>query len=1317
MRRALKITAWSLAAVLAIALVLLAAVMVVGNTVRGRALIESMTARLTAGHVRLAGLGGSFPGALELERLELADERGVWLTATHIFVHWSPLELLARRIHVATLQAAQLDIERAPVKSSSSDSSTSIPHIDVEQFNIGTLILGAPLARVRTRLTLSGTAHLRSLQDAAATLSARRIDGAAGDYELTLRFDPRRMDANLKLTEPGGGTLESLLGIPGLGALSVVASLAGPRGAEQVEVSASAGALQAHASGTVDLEHASAELTWGLDAPAMTLRAGLAWQRLALHGSWHGPFVAPRAQGTLRVDALEAGGARLESLEGSMQADKGALGVHSVVNGLVLPGPQPQLLAASPLTADATLRLDDPKYPVRLNAVHRVFALNATILPLAPRSANFEVRLPELAPFSALLGQDIRGRGELRGTLLLLDGSSRIDLEASTDVQPGTTLLAQLVSGASRLRMKASVSQKSMDLERLEFSGRVISASLAGRAQRAADPSAAVQSIDARYEATLNDLKVVSPALAGTLTMKGNLSGPIRSLATQVQLNSSVSLHGAPREVIEASIHARGLPDRLSATVQALGTLEGARLQLTAAIDRAADGGLRIKVQHGTWRSAQLQADLTTSASFAPQHGNARLRIDHLADLDPILGTSVTGRVSAEMSFTPANNATHAHLRADGQDLVLGGLALSAHLGADGPLDGLTVRLTAETPDLAGAPASIDMGARLNVSGQALNVRRLAARYHDQTLRLLAPATVGFGDGVTLSAIRLGIQHAVLEVEGRVSPAPDLRASLQKVDAPLVNTFVPGLLAQGTLEGSAQIHGSFLAPTGEITLKAKGVRLAGDAARNLQALDAHASAQLAGSSARVDAQLQAGPGSQLAITGTAPLTATGGLDLKITGNLDAALANPFLEARGRRATGTLAIDASITGPAAAPDINGAVDIRQGDLRDFAQGLHLAGITGHLIGSSGTLKIDSLVAHAAPGQVSVTGTIGVLQPKIPVDLVFTATNAQPITSDLLTTNLNASLKLTGNLRERADLAGTIDLHRTVIGVPNALPADVAVLDVRRPGEVQPEAPEHRLVIGLDLDLRAPREILVQGRGLNAELSGELHIHGTTDDPRVSGSFEMIRGTFALASTQLTFSDGRVSFNGAGLHNQIDPSLDFTAGATAANATTTLHITGLATAPQFTLSSVPSLPEDEILARLLFGESASQLTALQIAQIGVALASLSGVGGGGPNPLARVQKALGLDRLSVGSGTTNPTTGQTTGAALEAGRYVSSRVFVGAKQSTTGYSQVEVDVDLTKHLKLQTRLGNGTAIQGTTPDNDPGSTIGFVYQLEY
>jgi translocation and assembly module TamB len=98
---------------------------------------------------------------------------------------------------------------------------------------------------------------------------------------------------------------------------------------------------------------------------------------------------------------------------------------------------------------------------------------------------------------------------------------------------------------------------------------------------------------------------------------------------------------------------------------------------------------------------------------------------------------------------------------------------------------------------------------------------------------------------------------------------------------------------------------------------------------------------------------------------------------------------------------------------------------------------------------------------------------------------------------------------------------------------------------------------------------------------------------------------------------------------------------------------------------------------------------------------------------------VQKKLGLDRLSVSSGgSTTATGGQTSGTTVEAGRYVSDRVYVGARESTTGFSQVEVDVDISKHLKVQTRVGNGSATtQGVTPENDPGSSVGMVYQFEY
>ncbi len=146
---------------------------------------------------------------------------------------------------------------------------------------------------------------------------------------------------------------------------------------------------------------------------------------------------------------------------------------------------------------------------------------------------------------------------------------------------------------------------------------------------------------------------------------------------------------------------------------------------------------------------------------------------------------------------------------------------------------------------------------------------------------------------------------------------------------------------------------------------------------------------------------------------------------------------------------------------------------------------------------------------------------------------------------------------------------------------------------------------------------------------------------------------------------------------------------TVGAT----TVIMKITGPADAPQFELTSSPPLGQDEIMAQLLFGTSVQQLSGLQVAQIGATLATLSGVGGdSGLNPLAKLQKSLGLDRLTVGSGTTYTATGpESAGASIAAGRYITKRVYVEAKQTSQGTSQLETDVDLTKHLKLQTRRG--------------------------
>jgi translocation and assembly module TamB len=350
---------------------------------------------------------------------------------------------------------------------------------------------------------------------------------------------------------------------------------------------------------------------------------------------------------------------------------------------------------------------------------------------------------------------------------------------------------------------------------------------------------------------------------------------------------------------------------------------------------------------------------------------------------------------------------------------------------------------------------------------------------------------------------------------------------------------------------------------------------------------------------------------------------------------------------------------------------------------------------------------------------MSGRVGVLQKGVPVDLKITARNAQPLVSKLITANLNADLTIMGTARERLDVAGTLHLNKTLIGIPNGLPLNVAVLDVRRRGKKAVVVRGKPLIIGLNVAVNAPQDIQVEGRGLEARMHGDLQAGGTTESPLVSGGFDLDRGTFSLATGRLNFTEGRVSFNGAGLQNKIDPTLDFTAQTTIGDTTATLRITGLADAPVFAFTSLPAKPPDEILALLLFGAPTQQLTPLQLAQVGAALASMSGIGGNNSlNPLVKIQKSLGLDRLSIGSGTTNAQTGQDTGASISAGRYISKRIYLEAKQSTAGTSQLEADIDLTKHLRLQTRLGNGTAsVQGTTPDNDPGSSVGLIYRFEY
>ncbi|MDP2618767.1 MAG: translocation/assembly module TamB domain-containing protein, partial [Hyphomicrobiales bacterium] len=146
----------------------------------------------------------------------------------------------------------------------------------------------------------------------------------------------------------------------------------------------------------------------------------------------------------------------------------------------------------------------------------------------------------------------------------------------------------------------------------------------------------------------------------------------------------------------------------------------------------------------------------------------------------------------------------------------------------------------------------------------------------------------------------------------------------------------------------------------------------------------------------------------------------------------------------------------------------------------------------------------------------------------------------------------------------------------------------------------------------------------------------------------------------------------------------------------NITVTVSVRGRASDPDVTFSSAPDLPQDEILARLLFGRSVTDLSPLQIARLAAAAAELAGGGGNSPI-LDRIRATTGLDNLDI-------VTQQGGGIGVEAGTYINENVYLGV-QAGEESADATINLDVTPELKLR----------GTAGTRD--TSLGIFYEQEY
>ncbi|BDA82842.1 translocation/assembly module TamB [Aureimonas sp. SA4125] len=609
-------------------------------------------------------------------------------------------------------------------------------------------------------------------------------------------------------------------------------------------------------------------------------------------------------------------------------------------------------------------------------------------------------------------------------------------------------------------------------------------------------------------------------------------------------------------------------------------------------------------------------------------------------------------------------------------------------LGAQGTLSGT-----------ASATGSItDPNAVFDISAAGVSVA--------QTRAAGAPAVAAIARGsyrdarLAIETARVDVGGGTLTVAGSAGDTLDLTVDIANIPASLAAAAAAGIDPQGTINGSLRATGPASNPAATYDLRAAGLSLAQTRDAGVGPLDLTASGRFADKTLTLDADL-AGSGLTFAANGSVDLAGAPQLDLALNGTVPLSIANRILAEGGRSVSGTASVNATVTGSATAPSVNGTIATSGASFTDGGLNLAVNGISTTIALTGQTATIQSFSAQlAAGGTISVGGTVG-LANGFPADITVRIAEGRYNDGELLAARLNADLTLTGPLTGSPVLAGTINAISINILVPERLPTSLARIDVRhrnapeavlrQQAAIAPKGSKGASSAGLALDLtfNAPSRVFVRGRGLDIELGGSIDITGPASSPSITGGFELQRGRFTILANRLDFERGRLTFTG-----DLIPTLDLLATSVSGDVTVTIAVTGPANDPSFNFSSTPALPQDEVLARLIFKQGTANLSPLQIAQLAEAAAQLAGVGGSS-GLLENLRAQLGVDDLDI---KTNAD-GQT---AVGVGKYLNDNTYVGV--DSTG--RISIDLDLGKGLKAR------GAVSATG-----GGEVGVFYENEY
>lgn len=1255
--------------------------------------------------IRIAGIDGALSSNATISEITLSDEEGVWLRLTNAQIVWDRSALFRARLEIESLSAETIDWPRMPLPQdrppSPEATAFELPDLPVEvnidRLAIGEAVLGEPLFGLAAMLTGEGSIALAdgSLD---TSFDVTRLDGPGGSLTLNAAYTERSTELGLdfQLQEPADGVVANLLNLDGRPPVDLSLTGNGP------------------------LDDLTVDLALNTDEGRVL-----------------------------------GGGLRLQEGEGgrSFNAD-----LRGPISALIAPAYRGFFGADSTLVANGTLPSEGGFQLERLDLESGTLALQASA---ATASDGFLTALDLTARFAAQTGASVllpvpgeatrASAGELEVNFGGANGDwqAALGLDGLTTDALGIETVRFDLTGQSADLADAAIRSLSFqgsgratgfsadDPALVEALGQQIALRLAGDWQAGNPVSLDGLRVDGDAFTLAADGQIETGVFDGQIVLDARTLAPFSGLAAR-------DLGGAMQLVARGTLDALsgGFDLNLDGNGNALQVSDDIADRLLAGQTRIT-GGLKRDAEGTEARDLQvrnnqltLRVDGTLSSTAADLVLQAEL--DDLRHINPgasgaaNFNATVEGKggpytLSATLAV-PAGRVYEQALRE--ATITLSGLLdeeiFSGSLTGTGQFGSAPIDLSAEL--VAGPDERQITGLRLDTQGATLtgDVRQSvetgllngALALNATNIRTLALLALQDASGAVNADVTLqpAADGQAVALTGSASDAAfgDARLGAARFDVAVRDAFgTPeitgtlngqrlraGEIAVASLQASSQQSGAFTVAADGIS--APQLRAAGLSSAQLRASGRYASNIIELASAT----LNAGQGIEATASGRLPLSGSG-LNIDVRGSLPLGFAERFATDRGTQLSGVGTINATARGSLSDPQITGSVSVAGGQVVDPSSGIRLTDVTlaARLDGQQAVIERASAQVRGG-GSINASGSVG-LGDGLPADLRIGLNGVRYADGTLIVTTVDGDLTITGPLANAPTLAGTINVRETEIQIPSSFDSTAGLIDVEH------IAPSQRVrdtferarganqaggnrqsgpALRLNVLVSAPNQIYVRGRGVNAELGGQVRLTGTTNAVQPVGAFELLRGRFDILGQRIALSEGSITLVG-----DMDPFLNIVARTSGDAITVVIAVRGRISDPVLTLSSEPELPQDEVLARLIFDRGLNELSPLQIAQLALAANELAGNSQG--SVLGDLRDGLGLSDLDV-------ITDDEGNPAVRATQYVQENVYVGVEASTGGQARTTINLDVTQDL---------TARGSVSSDGE--SSLGIFFERDY